>query len=225
MYLSRLFLNPRSHQVRNEIANPYEMHRTICRAFPNANYKVNESSGILFRLDISRQTQIPILLAQSLDEPDWSFLQKEYLLTEDSLPWDTPNPSYKSFAVKLLAGQTLAFRLRANPTKRLGKSAGEKHHQRIGIYDEDGQTRWLKRKLSQAGASLQGVQIVPQGKSAGWRKNGRDESTRKLTLQATLFDGLLQVTDPAALQAALQTGIGSGKGFGFGLLSLAPPRG
>jgi CRISPR system Cascade subunit CasE len=39
--------------------------------------------------------------------------------------------------------------------------------------------------------------------------------------QAVTFDGLLRVTDPEALLAALAGGIGSGKGFGFGLLSLA----
>ena len=39
---------------------------------------------------------------------------------------------------------------------------------------------------------------------------------------AVQFDGVLQVTDPDKLVAAVETGIGSAKGFGFGLLSLAP---
>ncbi len=40
------------------------------------------------------------------------------------------------------------------------------------------------------------------------------------------FDGVLEVTDPAALAAAVRDGLGSAKAFGFGLLSLAaiPPR-
>jgi CRISPR system Cascade subunit CasE len=36
------------------------------------------------------------------------------------------------------------------------------------------------------------------------------------------FDGILRVSDPDKLHAAIENGIGSGKGFGFGLLSLAP---
>lgn len=36
-----------------------------------------------------------------------------------------------------------------------------------------------------------------------------------------LFEGRLEVTDRDALLAALQHGIGAGKAFGFGLLSVA----
>ena len=39
---------------------------------------------------------------------------------------------------------------------------------------------------------------------------------------AMRFDGLLGVTDPVQFLEALRAGIGSAKGFGFGLLSLAP---
>jgi CRISPR system Cascade subunit CasE len=42
-----------------------------------------------------------------------------------------------------------------------------------------------------------------------------------LTHHAVRFDGLLVVTDPERLRHALRAGIGSAKGFGFGLLSLA----
>jgi hypothetical protein len=34
----------------------------------------------------------------------------------------------------------------------------------------------------------------------------------------------LQVADPARLAETVETGIGSAKGFGFGLLSLAPAQ-
>jgi CRISPR system Cascade subunit CasE len=36
-----------------------------------------------------------------------------------------------------------------------------------------------------------------------------------------LFNGTLAVTDPERFRAALATGIGSGKAYGFGLLSVA----
>lgn len=39
---------------------------------------------------------------------------------------------------------------------------------------------------------------------------------------AVRFDGLLEVTDPGKFLETLRAGIGSAKGFGFGLLSLAP---
>ena len=51
----------------------------------------------------------------------------------------------------------------------------------------------------------------------------RDEETHTLKLAAVQFDGLLEVAEPDRLRAAVRQGIGSGKGFGFGLLSLAKP--
>ena len=51
----------------------------------------------------------------------------------------------------------------------------------------------------------------------------RKNESHELQYTAVLFDGTLQVHDPIRLQQTLQAGIGSGKGLGFGLLSLAPP--
>ena len=39
-----------------------------------------------------------------------------------------------------------------------------------------------------------------------------------------LFEGVLRVADPAALASAVENGLGSAKGYGFGLLSLARPN-
>jgi CRISPR system Cascade subunit CasE len=36
------------------------------------------------------------------------------------------------------------------------------------------------------------------------------------------FDGLLAIADPEAARGAVLAGIGKGKSYGFGLLSLAP---
>jgi CRISPR system Cascade subunit CasE len=42
-----------------------------------------------------------------------------------------------------------------------------------------------------------------------------------ILLDSVLYEGALEVTEPEAFQRTLAAGIGSGKGFGFGLLSLA----
>ncbi len=46
--------------------------------------------------------------------------------------------------------------------------------------------------------------------------------THDLTLIAVRFDGVLQITDLTTFNRTLEQGVGSGKGFGFGLLSVAP---
>ena len=40
--------------------------------------------------------------------------------------------------------------------------------------------------------------------------------------RGVVFDGHLRVTDERAFKAALANGIGSGKAYGFGLMSIAP---
>ena len=37
LYLSRLALNPRSRQAQAEIRDPYQMHRTLSKAFPEGD--------------------------------------------------------------------------------------------------------------------------------------------------------------------------------------------
>jgi hypothetical protein len=50
---------------------------------------------------------------------------------------------------------------------------------------------------------------------------GKTRKQHDLNLIAVRFDGQLQVTDPVTFSDTLERGIGSGKGLGFGLLSLA----
>jgi CRISPR system Cascade subunit CasE len=226
MYLSRLILNPRSRQVQRELADPYEMHRTICRAFPRANFIPNESSGILFRLDVHPQTGIPSLMVQSLIIPDWSYLladRKNYLLDGEFLPLGVENPDWKEVNLQLRQGQALAFRLRANPTIKKDRE-GKKQGWRVGLIHEDDQRKWLARKFETAGAALVSANISNEQELRGKLFIEKDDDKRMRFLSVQ-FDGLLRVINPQRLYETLQAGIGSGKGFGFGLLSLAPPRG
>lgn len=219
MYLSRLILNPRSRRVQRELARPYEMHRSIMRAFPDSLQGGEER--VLWRVDEHPRLGVT-LLVQSWGLPDWSWLAEEdargYLL-----PVGEPNPAVKPYDLHLTTGQMLTFRLRANPTKRLGKAAGDDHGKRVGIYREEEQIAWLARKGEQHGFRLVHAQVSRDGKIKDEKDAGRDGAVHKLELLSVQFDGILQVTDPDRLVSAVQNGIGSGKGFGFGLLSLAPP--
>lgn len=211
MYLSRLILNPWSRQVMSEMANPYEMHRTIMRAFPSA-----EEGGpgrVLFRVDISRANNVPTVLVQSDMEPDWSFLSSKDYLTQTSLE----NPAYKRYDLEFRIDQALQFTLRANPTKRLGASSTTPG-KRVGLEREDEQLQWLARKSGESGFAIESVRVNPQPRSEA-RKNGQ-----ATTHSVAEYSGILRVTDPKLFLFTLQNGIGSAKGFGFGLLSIAPLR-
>jgi CRISPR system Cascade subunit CasE len=49
-----------------------------------------------------------------------------------------------------------------------------------------------------------------------------DGQSRQVTLSTARFDGVLEITDVDALRHALCRGVGRGKAYGCGLLTLAP---
>jgi CRISPR system Cascade subunit CasE len=221
MYLSKLILNPRSRQVQHEIIDPYEMHRTIMRAFAE-NHPENER--VLFRLEMHPVTGMPILLVQSYNPPDWKFLfpsAKNYLVSPDQMAFDESNPAVKQVEVRLKIGQKLAFRLRANPTVKKDRP-GKKQGRRVGLYQEEDQLNWLKRKFDEAGGYVISAHTSNMEQING--KRHHDEQVSDLSFLVVQFDGILQVREPAKMEQTLISGMGSGKGLGFGLLSLAPAR-
>jgi CRISPR system Cascade subunit CasE len=63
------------------------------------------------------------------------------------------------------------------------------------------------------------VRAVPARVTGGQRTA---RSRPRLVFGSALFEGLIEVTDVDLFRQALVQGIGSGKAYGFGLLSIAP---
>lgn len=219
MYRSRLILNPRNHGVRRDLAQPHALHQTLMRAFPDDLDKATDR--VLYRLDQSRSSELR-LLVQSHGVPDWTYLLNSGYL----LPSDQENPAVKTVELQMQPNQRLIFRLRANPTKRLGKSAAYDKGKRVGLYKAEEQINWLQRKAAEHGFLVHSVMPVQQQRIDGRIPRKEERSAigghHDAKFFSVQFDGVLQVTDPARFLAAIESGIGSGKAFGFGLLSVAP---
>jgi CRISPR system Cascade subunit CasE len=248
LYFSRLLLNLQSRQVMSEIAHPYEMHRTLLRAFPlvadHSNSNARDELGVLFRAEPDEERRIAKLYVQSLIEPDWSFLDRlpNYLIKDADVPgyeYKDIMPVYRS----IRNGQILSFRLRANPTKRVGKRDDPMKGKRVELAREEDQINWLIRKGRVTGKGDTGgfdiitkrirnakgeerlvpcVSVVCEGKQIGRKRNLA--VSQSITHYAVVFDGLLRVTDNMAFLETIIRGIGAGKAFGFGLLTVAPVK-
>ncbi len=90
---------------------------------------------------------------------------------------------------------------------------------------------WLSRKAVQHGFELTSVQAMatvpntivrPGQKIVGMRDGG--PGRQSVTLGTVLFEGELRITDVGAFLCALSQGIGPGRAYGCGLLSIAPTR-
>lgn len=84
---------------------------------------------------------------------------------------------------------------------------------------EEEQMAWLVRKLAEAGARLGGCKIQARTMLYSERNPAKDANTQ--THLGVLFEGMLEALDPDILAKNIEGGIGSAKGFGFGMLSIA----
>ena len=204
MYLSKLVLDPTSYRVQKDLGNPYQLHRTIMKAFPD-NLKENNSNGrILFRINKNGNKRYPSVLIQSLLCPDWSYLinNGDYLLED---------PVFKQFNYpNFTKGAKFWFRLFGNPTKKV-------NGKRIGMYKEDEQYNWLQRKGKQGGFRLFHVSINRKEEV----RAKANKNSKKITLYGVQFEGVLQVVDSKKFETSMLNGIGSGKAFGLGFLTIS----
>ena len=226
--LSRLLLDPRHPDVQRDLASPYELHRTLSRAFPDTEGPHRQSHGVLFRVEDPTPRGVPILV-QSTTAPDWRHLPDGYTRA------DGPKP----FEPEFVEGQRLRFRLVANPVRRVA-AEGKKHPRREPLVHPlpdpdsgrpDGYLPWLLRQADRHGFALPTVdgEHGPEAqvlhlpfRTAPRRANGEPIPKACVSHFGVRFDGTLTVTDPDALRSALHDGVGPAKAFGFGLLSLAP---
>lgn len=230
LYLSRLKLRAMSREAQRDLANCDSMHRRLLMAFPDQPEitTAREQFGALYRIEPAREGVDVLVQSQSL--PDWSRLPEDYL-REPTSPPKRVDEAYGA----IQPGQTLLFRLRANPTKRLS-DRGQTHPEqwrgkRVELRTEQDLLAWLARKAEASGFQLLAVRASPdvpatsavpdvRATQTAGRVTGRREG-RQLTFGSVVFEGRLRVTDAPAFREALVSGLGSGKAFGFGLLSVA----
>lgn len=79
------------------------------------------------------------------------------------------------------------------------------------------QEEWLWAQAAKHGFAVsEGSFAVTRKQTYHFKKNG----TRPVTLLAVTYEGILQVTDPEAFKALLCEGIGRGKAYGLGLMTI-----
>jgi len=199
VFLSKLTLNLENPRARRDLADPYEMHRTLSRLVP-------PGERLLWRLESGRALEPPYVLVQTEGPQDWTALWEACRRDYGELAPDSPKPFHPVFRT----GERLRFRLRANPSVMRGRK-------RYGLVGREAQLAWLERRLSREGARMVAAEVV--GKE--WLVARKGAAGRRIELLAVTFEGVLEVMVPETLLRALIRGVGHGKAFGLGLLSLA----
>ncbi len=213
LYLSRLTFNTRDVAARNILGDWYGLHRLLWSAFPDAER--GGAGRVLFRVDAATSNCLPRAVVQSDLEPNWEEIEQRSLLRE--------RVSLRVLSPQLAEGDRLRFLLRANPTRRepgrhaIHPETGKpKDGPRRALLREDEQREWLDRHGRAGGFRPLDVQVNDRGVI-----DVRKPPSVRIRYACIDFEGIIEVTDPDALLVTLRNGIGSAKGFGFGLLSLA----
>lgn len=184
----------------------YDWHQRFWHCFPG---QPDRKRDFLTRVDtLEGAFRLWVLSPSKPSRPDWC-----------------PSESFalKEIAPSFLSHRYYAFDLRANPSKCLVQrnERGErmKNGKRVPLIEPDELRAWIVRKGEAGGFRIiedKPIEIGPVVKSH-FRK--KDHAACHGGVQ---FRGILEVVDRDTFVKTYHSGVGSAKGFGFGLLLLAP---
>lgn len=226
MYLTRFFLDPESRVVRSLASDPVGLHRAVMRLFPKHDGPTpRRAHGVLHRLDGAAKGRV-MLLVQSRVPPNVAEMPPNSMLdltTDPELAFagiraNAETRDVNQERVAIAKGDRFHFRLRANTTRKIltktGSDGTRTHGKRVPVRGDEERLGWLKRHAEVAGFRFSDLRITELAAQQGSRRGAT------VALAGSLFDGVLEVEDVERFRAALETGIGPGKAFGFGLLSI-----
>jgi CRISPR system Cascade subunit CasE len=221
--LTRIRLNRRSPAARRDLADAVSLHKSVMLLAPDdLGANPRQQAGLLFRLEDATDDTPPTLLVQSHQPPDLSRLPHHYGSAET-------RPLHPMFQA-LTAGRAVRYRITANASaaRRVlddHHPVDNKHGRKIVALYGDDAFAWWQRRAHQAGLTLATTDSAPARFPRARRradKPGEQAHSPGPMHALTRFDGLATITDPHQLSHALLTGIGRGKPYGAGLLTLAP---
>lgn len=221
MFLTRMQINPRRRGARKLIGSPNAMHAAVSAGFPEE--RPSQDGRILWRLDIHGSHRV-LLFVASPDQPDFTHIAEQagWPATET---WATQ--PYGPLLDNLKIGQHWQFRLTANPVHS-GRRDDWTDTKPLGHVTVKQQEQWLVDRAAKHGFTLDVGHPADEAAEPDLAVIERSvrrfrRNTDVVTLATATFEGQLQIADPALLRRALTHGIGRGKAYGCGLLTLARP--
>ncbi|MDQ1123858.1 type I-E CRISPR-associated protein Cas6/Cse3/CasE [Microbacterium trichothecenolyticum] len=229
MFLSRVRLNPARRSSRPVLASPHVLHAAVLAAFPDPSPRA--TGRVLWRLDTDATSATVYVV--SPEQPDFTHLVEQ--AGWPSLPEGWIVRPYGPLLSRITQGQHYRFRLTANPVRstRSPESESGARGKVFGHVTVAQQTDWLLSRAERLGFAIARTSaghdtderpLVPAPHlsvtNSGTVSFSRRET--RVTLRVATYEGLLEVTSPEDFRRTLTHGIGRAKGYGCGLLTIAP---
>ena len=213
MYLTRVELNTRRRETISALSSPQVMHAAVMAGFP----AIGRTEGrVLWRVDSIGEATY--LLVQSPGVPDYTHAVEQFGWPASGQGWDTIECD--KFITGIKNGDVRRFRITVNPVRSVPVEGGRGkvcHH-----ITASQQLNWFVSRSSKCGFSVDEkdddrcfASIV----SRDMVKFKHGESN--VTLSKVTVEGILKVIDADLLRQSINSGIGKGKAYGCGMLSLS----
>ncbi|MFD9904074.1 type I-E CRISPR-associated protein Cas6/Cse3/CasE [Streptomyces sp. NPDC059063] len=218
-WLTRIVPDQRSREARcdlNSTETAVVLHRRLMTLFPTqAGPDPRARFGVLFRTE-DTPTGVHILL-QSTTEPDLSQLPTGYG-NGTTRPLD-------ALLNALRPGLTVHYRCVASAVRKPGATTRRLYNLPavVSLHGVDADEWWL-RQADTAGLKPLTHLSHPLDTARGTRSPRNSLQPQRICHARTRFDGTATITDPEPLRKKITEGIGRGKAYGCGLLSIAPAR-
>ncbi|MEU6934816.1 type I-E CRISPR-associated protein Cas6/Cse3/CasE [Streptomyces sp. NPDC046374] len=217
VWLTRITPDPRSREARRDARDAVGTHRRLMSLFPDdAGPDPRARFGVLYRTDDTPTG--PQLLMQSNHEPDLSQLPDGYG-AGITRPLDPLLDALRS-------GLSIRYRCAANAIRKPGTTTRALYNLPAVVpLHGPAADEWWTRQADTAGMKVLTLhsQLLDAAQGVrGTRGSGTEQRVRHVR---TRFDGTAVIIDPDTLRAKITDGIGRGKAYGCGMLSIAPAPG
>lgn len=208
MYLSRIALDVQKRNTMIALTNPQKIHGAIESSFPGERsrrlWRLDKLGGKLYLLLLSEQT------------PDFTKIIAQFGTGEKA-----ETREMTSLLSRVKNGSIWRFRLTANPTVSLSSKNGARARSTVHAHiTTEYQKHWLIARAEKHGFVLpdQAFDVT----EVRWLRFKKESKGRPVTLLSVTYEGILQVTDENALCQLLCEGIGKGKAYGLGMMTIMP---
>lgn len=205
MYLTQMRLDMNNRRTLSALASPAKLHGAVESAFSGQRQRN------LWRID-SRGAQ-NYLLILSGEKPDLTQAAQQFAPPGET--WQTKD--YTQLLNRVSQGSRWQFRLCANPTYSVPAGPGQRG--RVCAHSTpEHQAAWLERQSERHGFVLKKDEFAVM--KSVWYRFRKGNTGKNVTFLAVTYEGYLEVRDPELFCRMLCSGIGHGKAYGAGLMTL-----
>ncbi|MGN0294031.1 MAG: type I-E CRISPR-associated protein Cas6/Cse3/CasE [Lachnospiraceae bacterium] len=210
MYLTRMEMDIGKRDTMRAMVFPNLIHGAVESAFPG------ERKRNLWRVDSLHGKKYLMILSE--EKPDLSEAVQQFGNNSLEQAWETKD--YTQLLNRIQNGSQWHFRLTANPTHGVLDKEGK--NRRGTVYAHitvDNQKRWLKEQALKHGFLLDDNQFTVVNSQWYHFKKGNGKKNM-VTLLGVTYEGILTVTDAECFSDMMCKGLGRGKAYGMGLLTV-----